>query len=319
MTSPLRRSLAYTHPLRRRARIATRHLRTAADPRSYVHVPIVPTYWWDDALNFGDLLTVELLRAEHIGVVHRRPRFAALTGVGSIIEHLPPDYRGTIWGSGLMFDRDVRFPEATFLAVRGELSRDHLGLAAGTALGDPGLLYASRFTRRTASWRVGLIPHFTHRHLPDIQRIAAWGSAVHVIDPAASPRRVAKQISACDAVVTSSLHGLIFADAIGIPATWLNLASQLVGGDFKFRDHESVVHRGSPRVSAVEDLRTLADVARVARVADAKSVADAVGTLRSTLAAIRTLAGEYEASPLSRHAFTRHDSFGSLGTSMPEI
>ena len=45
---------------------------------------------------------------------------------------------------------------------------------------------------------------------------------VHLIAPSLHPRAVAAEISKCEHVISSSLHGIIFADAYGVPSTWLH-------------------------------------------------------------------------------------------------
>ncbi|WP_130866434.1 hypothetical protein [Acidipropionibacterium timonense] len=55
------------------------------------------------------------------------------------------------------------------------------------------------------------------------------------------PRQVIHDIAACDAILTTSLYGLIVADALGIPAAWATLEPSVPGGSFKFHDHEALV------------------------------------------------------------------------------
>jgi pyruvyltransferase len=45
------------------------------------------------------------------------------------------------------------------------------------------------------------------------------------------------QLCRCRVIASSSLHGLIAADAYDIPFVWISLSKRLVGGDFKFRDY----------------------------------------------------------------------------------
>lgn len=47
---------------------------------------------------------------------------------------------------------------------------------------------------------------------------------------------VIEQIASCDYIASSSLHGLIVAEAYGIPNLWLEISGKLLGGHFKFHD-----------------------------------------------------------------------------------
>jgi pyruvyltransferase len=38
------------------------------------------------------------------------------------------------------------------------------------------------------------------------------------------------------------LHGLVFADSLGVPNKWIYLTDKLAGGSFKFHDYYSVFH-----------------------------------------------------------------------------
>jgi pyruvyltransferase len=56
------------------------------------------------------------------------------------------------------------------------------------------------------------------------------------------PRAVVEDIARCEYVASSSLHGVIVAHALGVPALWLRISDQLKGGAFKFRDYASALN-----------------------------------------------------------------------------
>jgi hypothetical protein len=52
-----------------------------------------------------------------------------------------------------------------------------------------------------------------------------------------------RTIASCDFVVSSSLHGLIAADAFGIPNVWVRWSDRVAGGSWKFLDYFRSVGR----------------------------------------------------------------------------
>ncbi len=208
---------------------------------------VVPAHWWDGHPNFGDDLTPWLLPNYGVLPIHRVAARARLAGVGSILEFLPNDWDGVIWGSGLMNGEAHPLPRAQVLAVRGHLTRELIGAPEGVALGDPGILVARHRPRPDLQWDVALVPHGHHRsHVPFLALAETVGHRVHVVNVHQTAERVVREIAASEAVITTSLHGLVTADAYGIPAAWTTLEPPLGGGAFKFRDYESVV---TPRAS----------------------------------------------------------------------
>ena len=121
----------------RRVRAARRLARAALVAEVWRRGRVVPAYWWDGHPNFGDDLTPWLLPAYGLVPVHRMPQHALLAGVGSVLEFLPPEFDGAIWGSGLMSDAPHPLPRARALAVRGPLTRDRIGATGEPALGTP--------------------------------------------------------------------------------------------------------------------------------------------------------------------------------------
>jgi len=50
---------------------------------------------------------------------------------------------------------------------------------------------------------------------------------------------VLAQIDECEHILSSSLHGLICAQALGIKSRWILLSNNVLGDGFKFRDYAS--------------------------------------------------------------------------------
>jgi pyruvyltransferase len=199
----------------------------------------VSAYWYTDTVNFGDLLTPLLLRYYGLNPVHSSPERAEVVSTGSILEHVPEDYGGYILGSGLIFDRERLLDKATVLAVRGELTRERIGAPKGVPLGDPGLLVPKLLTQRPAKTHVlGLVPHLSDSTDPRIASIKnRCGKDVLVIEVRRRPIQVLNDIAACEYILSSSLHGVVCADAFGIPNRWLLLSDKVEGKGFKFADY----------------------------------------------------------------------------------
>jgi pyruvyltransferase len=168
-----------------------------------------------------------------------------VVSVGSILQMLPEDYRGVILGSGLIWPEQRRFPHARILALRGVLTRDLLDAPGSTPLGDPGLLarrLIPKLPAKTAT--LGVIPHYADKR---DSRITSWlerfAGEARFIDVEREPSAVLHDIASCEHVISSSLHGLICADALGVPNTWAVFSDRVVGGGFKFADYASAVGR----------------------------------------------------------------------------
>jgi hypothetical protein len=182
--------------------------------------------------NFGDQLGPILLRHYGIAVEWSKPADAQLVCAGSILSKVPDRWRGTVLGTGFIqagYRRDLS--RARVLAVRGDLTRRACGLPGRTALGDPGILVPD--LPRTSIGRTGtvIVPHYVDRDLVTRHR--------GIVAPITSrPDELLGIIAAADLVVTSSLHGLIAADALGIPHV-LKPHDAVTGGLFKFLDYAS--------------------------------------------------------------------------------
>lgn len=202
----------------------------------------VKHYYWNTVSNWGDGLNPYLLRrfagleSEWASISH-----ADVVALGSVLEHVPPLWDGHILGTGKLFG-DSRLHlytnTATIWALRGPLSAS--GIPGNYAIGDPGLLADELVTDEvdTRLYDIGVLPHWTDHDL--VKRPEWYNEAwtTRIIVPDQSPLQVVREISRCRKLVTSSLHGLIVADACGIPRR-LEYAKGLEheGGAYKFQDY----------------------------------------------------------------------------------
>jgi len=89
------------------------------------------------------------------------------------------------------------------------------------------------------SWRS---THYSERESCLLERFRG-DAHVSIIDMTRSVEDVVKAITECEVIAASALHGLVVADAYGIPSIWLELSGKLLGGDFKFLDYFQSVGR----------------------------------------------------------------------------
>lgn len=192
-------------------------------------------YWWRGHTNFGDRLT-PLLLEQLMGtdVEWAAPAAAEWVACGSVLSHLPPGWTGSVWGTGRESAQPTDLNSARVLALRGRLTAELTEVHGDFALGDPGLL-ADRLPYRVQRSRVavGVFPHWQDRQL-------AHRFKGLVIRAETDPLTLIGEIASCERLITSSLHGLVVADALGIPRRWETF-SRIQGRGFKFRDYASVI------------------------------------------------------------------------------
>ncbi|MFJ2617865.1 polysaccharide pyruvyl transferase family protein [Glutamicibacter sp. NPDC087344] len=216
----------------------------------------VPTYWWNGRTNFGDLIGPML-----VGSITGRPvknmkdsdmQGSTLVTVGSVLNLMERE-RIDIWGTGLiapLHSKSIanlsRVNPRQIHAVRGwrtykELTQK-MGWVVPRVFGDPALLLP-RFYRPSADKAsdTTVIPHYMHaKYFTDMSQ------DLHVVNVESTAEEVISVIANSRNVVSTSLHGIIVAQAYGIPWTWLRIEDQVLAGDqFKFEDFFSVIDRDS--------------------------------------------------------------------------
>jgi hypothetical protein len=190
--------------------------------------------------NWGDWLTPLLLaRFAHVQADWTECGSADVVSVGSILGNIMgPWFKGAILGAGKLFEERTVPPNATIWALRGPLSAR--GVAGSFALGDPGLLADELVQIETKRYQLAIIPHWSDSALIHDARFIRYDHIV--IDPSWHPLTVIRAIAESRKVVSSSLHGIILADALGIPRRFEASANwRSEGGLFKLRDHNAAV------------------------------------------------------------------------------
>lgn len=221
-----------------------------------------PCWWFRNPLpgNAGDLLT-PLLLAGLFGVSPIFSNGREFLGAGSVIKQARPS--SVVWGSGLM-SPDIRVaPGPTFLAVRGPLTREALlaqGHTVPATYGDPAILMPAVYDppRPVTRWRLGYIPHFTHRGR--LGPLSGGAREINILRGTKSAIcALIDEILSAEMIVSSSLHGLILALAYGKPAAWVRLPGPGLKGDtFKFDDFLASIGATGVRPIDVADARSLA-------------------------------------------------------------
>ena len=223
--------------------------------------------YWCPGPNFGDQLTRYFIeRLTGYEARYALPNVAPMFGCGSIVEVIPKDYTGMILGSGLMFEETVRrdLRGADVRALRGPLTAERIGIEA--TLGDLGLLFSLFKPDIQKVYRVGTIPHYATNDLRDPEH--------HFIGITAPIDDVVSEAAKCERIVSSSLHGIILADALGIENMWIK-DDRVLGDGFKFRDYAaSLGEKIEPGVWRLGDQERIHEIAQGLQKIVVKAIPD---------------------------------------------
>ncbi|MBR9800674.1 polysaccharide pyruvyl transferase family protein [bacterium] len=139
----------------------------------------------------------------------------------------------------MLDSRHAPCPESTYHAVRGPLTRQAIHRAGGACpeiYGDPVMLCPEIYPKRDSNEHVvGVCPQWREQSLDLFCGNA--DRSIRILDVRSSPEQFCNVLSACDAVASSSLHGLVAAHAYGIPAVWIKPSNKPLGDGFKFQDY----------------------------------------------------------------------------------
>lgn len=230
------------------------------NPRSLIALPLLKrsVRIGPRVNNFGDLLGPLISGALSPQPPRRFPGRSAdqrLLAVGSIV-HLARD-GDCLWGTGVngkIPDADYSFTNLDVRAVRGPLTRDFLlsrGIDVPEVYGDPALLLPSLFP-----WlrEISNVKKFDVTIVPNLNDLPREVSDHRILNPRSPLRSCLERIAQSEFVVGSSLHGVVVAEALGVPA---RLVKSSVEDPFKYCDYYLGTGRQefSPAVSVSEALQ----------------------------------------------------------------
>ena len=184
-------------------------------------------FWWGSLPeNFGDKLSpvvIERLLNRKIKYSHQlEEKEPILLGIGSILHYARDG--DVIWGSGFRENPlgENRFKNIDVRAVRGPLTRNFLlkmGINCPEVYGDPALLIPYLFPE----FKKSKFPSNEYIIIPHRREIKNFLTYKNVILPTEPWNQIIKKILNSKLVISSSLHGIIVAEAFGVPTRLLKM------------------------------------------------------------------------------------------------
>lgn len=183
--------------------------------------------------------------------------------IGSTIDMLCRD-NTEVWGAGVIDGTKLlKCKPKKVYAVRGPLTRKVLleqGIDCPEVYGDPALLISRYYQPKVKKkYKYGFIAHVSNGdkvsnlcldNIPIKER-----EDVLIIDLSKYDKWTdfPDLICSCESIISSSLHGLIMAEAYETPNVWIEFGKPLIGGRFKFHDFFLSIGRDREAPVVVED------------------------------------------------------------------
>lgn len=212
----------------------------------------LPLYYWQqkEFVNFGDYISLKLVERivdapVQVYKMNKKNPQKKLLAIGSLLSFAFSD--DVIWGTGingkLLKKESYRFKTLDVRAVRGPLTRkylkDNFDIESPEIYGDPALLIPYFFPEFQRNPNVVknfiVIPHYTELKLFPKKKCD------FVVYPTDPWEEIIQKIIDSDFVISSSLHGIIIAEAYGIPARMLRMTE--TEPLFKYQDYYEGTNR----------------------------------------------------------------------------
>ena len=193
--------------------------------------------------NFGDFITLFIfenlfLKKPILDINGGVKKEDVVIAAGSILSSSRKN--SIIWGTGFMFGNEKIKKPRKILSVRGPLTRNRLlniGIECPENYGDIGLILPYFYYPEVKKkYKLGIIPHYVDK-IKFNEIYKNNDENVKIIDVTDPIHNVINDILACEATISSSLHGIIVSHAYNIKCMWIRITDKIGGGNFKFRDY----------------------------------------------------------------------------------
>ena len=222
--------------------------------------PNIQLHYCSGIQNFGDELSPYLLEKITGRKVVSARSSNGLYAVGSLLTWDVLHSGCVVWGSGTLQHDAMRMlprpfplkrsiptlmrrisetkqPLADIRAVRGILTRDAIIRAGGKApeiYGDPAILLPRYYAPSPdKQYDAGIILHHTQEEQNVVKQLQNFGVRLISIRRIGSEQieRFVDEVCSCRKIFSASLHGLIVAQAYGIPAQWIQIKDKSIHRD----------------------------------------------------------------------------------------
>jgi len=205
---------------------------------------------WDRGTNFGDainpILLEKIFNKKVLWVNREYYPNNYLMSIGSILQKSTSN--ALVWGTGyISADSKFKSKPKKIYAVRGPLTRDLLlkqGVECPEIYGDPALLLPQvYYPKIEKKYKLGVIPHYVDKEDPKLKLFTNHNDILIIDVKNPNHYEFIDKLLSCEKIVSSSLHGIIVADAYNVPSKWIEFSNKVKGNGFKFLDYFLSVQR----------------------------------------------------------------------------
>ncbi len=223
-------------------------------------------FWFKNTQNFGDSLNpilLNMLTGKKVEWVKSYSPQEHYITIGSILETATKDT--IVWGSGFISEYKHCFEKPKKVcAVRGPKSRDMLikdNIECPEVYGDPALLLPKIYSPTiNKKYKLGIIAHFIDKDNEWLKNLKQ-DHGIKIIDIQNSNIfAFIDEVLSCEKIASSSLHGIIVADAYNIPSLWVEFSDKVIGNGFKFLDYFLSVKRKDTKPLIINKETSIEDI-----------------------------------------------------------